>query len=176
MFPFDPTIYGPLVAPLLADDRLPELGPGRPHIAMKPTLQILTLEKLFPSGIVDSDMARACLAGLWLWHDFLDESHAISQDIDTPTGSWWHGILHRREPDAANAKYWFRRIGPHPIVERLASEAPALGYAYQNPLVFVDFCEAARGIGSADEDLAQRVQRLEWRLLFDFCWNLASKR
>ena len=44
-------------------------------------------------------MAACCLCGLWLLHDFLDESHSLSQEITTDTGSYWHGIMHRREPD-----------------------------------------------------------------------------
>src|SRR5205814_1115995 len=164
---FHPTAFGAAVAPLLAGDRLPDLGPGRPNLAAKPLLQALTVEQLFPGGIADLEMARACLAGLWLLHDFLDESHAISQEIDTPTGSFWHGILHRREPDYGNAKYWFRRIGQHPIFEPLAVAARELvkaakdklpqnmSYVCQqtswDPYRFIDLCEALASRKSADE-------------------------
>ena len=57
------------------------------------------------------ELARACLAGLWLYHDFLDEAHRISQSLHGREGSYWHGIMHRREGDFANAKYWFHRVG-----------------------------------------------------------------
>src|SRR5687768_16030718 len=40
--------------------------------------------------------AEALVAGLWLWHDYLDESHAVSQSLHSPTGSFWHAIMHRR--------------------------------------------------------------------------------
>jgi hypothetical protein len=40
--------------------------------------------------VADRDMAACCRSGLWLAFNFLDESHRISQDIDTPTGSYWH--------------------------------------------------------------------------------------
>lgn len=33
----------------------------------------------------------------------------------------------------------------------------------------VDFCERVRGTGTADEELAKRVQLLEWKLLFNWC-------
>ena len=149
-------------------DRLADLGPGSPNLAVKPLLVSLTPADVAP-GHQDADMARAALAGLWLLHDFLDESHTLSQEIDTPTGSFWHAVMHRREPDPANSKYWFRRIGNHPVVPRLAAECPAVGYAYTTPFDFVDFCERVRGTGSADEELAKRVQLLEWKLLFAHC-------
>jgi len=105
MTPFDPAIYGPTVAELLRGARLAPLGPGTPDQAVRPQLAALTPERVFaPHPVHDRKMAEACLAGLWLLHDFLDEAHTISQDIDTPTGSYWHGVMHRREPDAANAK------------------------------------------------------------------------
>src|SRR5688572_32618825 len=79
-------------------------------------LTALSESNLFDPGRArDEAMARCCLAGLWLAFDFLDESHRISQDIETPSGSYWHGIIHRREPDYANSKYWFRRAGRHAI-------------------------------------------------------------
>ena len=64
-------------------------------------------------------------AGVLLLWDFLNESHEISQTLEgcgTPrTADYWHGIMHRREPDAANAGYWFRRVGPHPAFRSLSS-------------------------------------------------------
>ena len=40
---------------------------------------------------------EALLAGWWLWHDFLDESHVISQRIESQTGSFWHARLQSAE-------------------------------------------------------------------------------
>jgi hypothetical protein len=66
-----------------------------------------------------------CLeAGLLLLHDFDNESHTISQSLEDKdplgTANYWHGIMHRREPDANNAAWWFRRVGRHPAMLRLA--------------------------------------------------------
>jgi hypothetical protein len=36
-------------------------------------------------------------------------AHLIAQDIDTTDGAWVHAYLHRKEGDAANAAYWYRR-------------------------------------------------------------------
>jgi hypothetical protein len=149
-------------------DRLADLGPGAPNVAVKPLLASLTPGDVAP-GQKDADMARAALSGLWLLHDFLDESHTLSQEIDTPTGSFWHAVMHRREPDPSNSKYWWRWVGPHPVLKQLADQAPALGYAYTTPFDFVDFCERVRGAGAPDEELAKRVQLLEWKLLFAYC-------
>ena len=81
---------------------LNELGPGRPRATVRPKLARLAPETLVPGQTPRNlDMARCCLAGLWLLHDFLDESHSLSQEVDTTTGSYWHGIMHRREPDYA---------------------------------------------------------------------------
>src|SRR6266436_1995125 len=104
---FDPATYGPTITAIVTD-RLPELGPGSPDNVAKPQLAALATEDVFAGPrIVDYDAARCCLSALWLWHDFLDESHAISQEIHAIDGSYWHAIMHRREPDYGNAKYWF---------------------------------------------------------------------
>lgn len=120
------------------------------------------------------------MSGLWLYFSCLDESHSLSQENSTVDGSFWHGIMHRQEPDAGNAGYWFRRVGTHPVFPKLADEAARLaadfpGTSFRpksrwDPLAFIDFCEEARHRpGSADEKLALLIQRAEWQILFDSC-------
>ena len=66
----------------------------------------------------------ACLRGLvLLWHDHLDEAHGVVQDLPGADAAFVHGIMHRREPDASNARYWFHRVGEHPVFEPLAEAA-----------------------------------------------------
>jgi hypothetical protein len=161
--------YPPAIAALLARLPLAPLGPGAPDLPARETLT--ALENAAFGRVADSDMAAACRAGLWLAFNFLDESHALSQELHTADGSFWHAIMHRREPDASNSKYWWRKVGDHPVLDQLREHAPALGYPFTSPEAFVDFCERARGTGSADEELARRVQLLEWQLLFDHCYR-----
>jgi hypothetical protein len=160
-FTFNPTTYGPAIAALLTHPRLPPLGPGSPDEALRPKLQALRLEPLL-------------MAGLWLYFDFLDESHRLSQEIETPEGSFWHAIMHRREPDAANSQYWWRRVGKHPVLDSLREHVPAVGYDFTTPAAFVDLCERVRDTGSPDEEMARRIQLLEWQLLFDWCSRIAA--
>ena len=188
MFDFPGQDYGNVVGSLLDPDRLCELGPGSPVPETHSRLQQLTTRELLGDRpAADSQMAACCLAGLWLWYDYLDESHSISQGISSTSGSYWHGIMHRREPDYPNSKYWFRRVGDHPIFPRLrdaaaelvSATAPNCGaddlvsQAEWDPFRFVDLCQHASGTATALEELCRRIARIEWYLLFDFCWNRA---
>jgi hypothetical protein len=154
----------PAVAELFTP-RLADLGPGTPNQSMRTKLAAFTLGK--------SDTARCVHSLLWLHHDFLDESHEISQGIDTPAGSYLHAIMHRREPDAFNSKYWWRRVGSYPVFAEVATAATELGYLKAgeawDPYRFVDDCEAARGRGGEREELLKRVQAAEMQALLAWC-------
>lgn len=173
--------YAPAVANLLADAPCNDLGPGRPLADRRAALAALSAESL--GAVADREMAAACLAGLWLRFDFLDESHRISQGIHSPTGSYWHGIMHRREPDYSNAKYWFHRVGRHPVFDTLVDdarrlvgsdvppEAAFLGeQASWDPFAFVDLCQSASGGPEPLRALCAAVGQREWELLFDYCY------
>ncbi len=190
MTAFDASAYGPVVAELLSGQRLAELGPGLPERQRYDALRQLTPQRLFaPRTVRDADMAAACQAALWLYFDFLDESHTISQGIDTVTGSFWHGMMHRREGDYDNAKYWFRRVGAHPVYEPLRAAAaeiatqeaaasgrcdPAAEFLATQPrwdaARFVDLCRRVVRDGCPCESLCRQVQLREWQLLFDYCY------
>lgn len=191
---FDPQTYGTRVAALLTPVRLPSLGPGQENEAARAELAALQPADLAPAGrrFVDLEMARGCLAGLWLYHNFLDQSHGISQDMPSSTGSFWHGIMHRREPDPGNAKYWFRRVGNHPVFGHLKTLAAEVAARHPDvsasrfladpgpwdAMAWVDLCETARRSetrGQSPELVAmcQEIALLEWQGLFDFCWQNA---
>ncbi len=172
--PFDSSAYGPAVAEILALDgggeRLMPLALGVCSSARAHgRLSSARARELF----ADSRAAEAAFSGLWLYFSCLDESHSLSQEIHTAEGSFWHGIMHRQEPDPANSGYWFRRVGAHPVFPQIAEAARALGYVASgkwDPFAFIDFVERARlKPGSRDERIAMEVQRAEWQILFDYC-------
>lgn len=53
-----------------------------------------------------------------LWYDLhgdWETAHEIVQVMYDAHAEWIHAYLHRKEPDIANAKYWYRRCGrPYP--------------------------------------------------------------
>lgn len=146
-------------------------------------IDILNPDALLASPVAHREDAQAMLAGLWLWHDFLDESHRISQQITSATGSFWHAIMHRREGDFSNSKYWYARCATHPALVTLAKHAeevvrnaPADKSVFKvtasgfSPNAFVDLVETVHA--QPDDPryaLAVSLQQAEWRTLFGHC-------
>ncbi|CAG7650711.1 hypothetical protein ACFQI7_21930 [Paenibacillus allorhizosphaerae] len=138
--------------------------------------------------------ALALKSGLHLFNESLDPSHDISQEIHTPTGSYWHGIMHRMEGDYGNAKYWFRMVGHHPVYDALADQVRGLlketdlqriGSALLrepleklsnagrwDPYLFVDLVErqVTQVRDDAGEELLKEMQHLEMKLLLEYCY------
>ena len=159
---------------------LPRLVPGSSRRdALIPNMPDL-------AAVVDRPVAsrtdlQAVRAGLLQMHDLLDESHEASQSIEgagrRAAGDYWHAIMHRREPDYGNARYWFRRVGRHPLQHDLQTLAaavlsqsaadlaetwkPKLGIGTEwNSFGFVEMCEQA----ARDEDspLGLATRRIQW--------------
>lgn len=172
--PFDPDAYAAGVVEILALDgsgeRLMPLAHGNCSSAKaRKRLQAASAAALFPRARAET----AAFAGLWLYFSCWDEAHQIAQDIGTREGSYWHAIIHRQEPDAWNAGYWFRQVGAHPIFPELQGRAREIGIDLGkrwDPIAFVELCERARANPGSELELqAMKVQTIEWQLLFDFC-------
>jgi len=157
-------------------------------VNVKTMLQKTSPQSLLSCAIVRQDEATGLLAGLYLWHDLLAESHTISQSLPSPTGSFWHAIMHRREGDFSNSKYWYARCENHPafpfIAMRVNQEIGSLPADKQivrlthgtwNPSAFVDLVASFQQQPQhPTHQLAVAIQRIEWRALFDWSIRQAS--
>jgi hypothetical protein len=159
---------------------LVQQAPRRPRLA--PALGEDTWAGLFPGASRPRRLALA--AGLLQVFDFWDASHEAAQRADdlgeNAVSAYWHGIAHRREPDAGNAAYWFRRVGRHALYPRLAvavgplldeSGDPALAHRLVkggswDPFAFIDLCTRSRP-DSPPAALALAIQQRELGLLLD---------
>lgn len=176
-----------IIEKLEAGNPLPPLVPENTWSSeLTDTLLTLSLEELFDGQSLKDDIfGGAIKSGLLLWNDALDDSHDVSQELGNNTGSYWHGIMHRREPDYSNAKYWFGRVGTHPIFPELRERTIAFFKETSNPsealsqigqtieaqehwdaYQFIDWCQAAENDLSLDVTrFLQQVQAEEIKLL-----------
>ena len=128
---------------------------------------------------IGSATAFALIRGGLLYAvDALDPAHVIFQEAHGDLGSYWHGMLHRREGDFDNARYWFRRAGGQPffnVLHGAASEvSPDMARQLNwDPYLFTGQCEQARH--GAEELVGEmaKLQRAEFDAIFDYCWRQA---
>lgn len=178
--------------------RLPELAPDPPGSSRRwllAHLEAFSLEDHAPQVTSAAD-AVAVKSGLLQIHDHLDASHELSQSVQGRgrhgAGDYWHAIMHRREPDYSNAKYWFRNVGSHPVYEELGqaaetllsqADAAAAQKARQKlslggnwePFAFVDFCqECCRNGDPALTQIAEQIQWREMQLLLEHTYRDAT--
>ena len=126
----------------------------------------------------------AVKSALLLWNDDLTGCHEIAQNLSDEFGAYLHGIMHRREPDYSNAKYWFGRVRQHACFSELAVRAgdllqaagpiklpgPLISRGQWDAFALVDACEME---ADAPEEkrgrLLRQVQALEFELRCNYC-------
>lgn len=165
---FNPSDYGAALAEAIGAEPLMPLDAGRPDRALRPVLDALAEKAEAELTIVDRDAFACCLAAVWMLHGYLDEAHALCQDVPTASGSYWHGVMHRREGDYGNAQYWFRRAGKHAACEAIAADWDAIAFVDEVRRIVEE-----GGAKQGGSQLCLEQQRVEWRALFDWCWREA---
>lgn len=171
---------------LFETEDLAGLGPQRRASALSES-EVRSRTQAAMDGAATPGPARdLILSAALLWHDHLDASHCVSQDIPSASGSFLHGIMHRREPDYSNGKYWFGRTGNHPtfagIAERVAALLEGAGdFNLSGRLIsngdwdayaMVDACaDAEKGrLAPEEKQLLLQVQQVEIQTLVEaFC-------
>jgi len=182
-----------MLRPLVAD--------GIRHRFLTPYLEKMDL--FDGLSVVSESDVRLVRGALYQKNDDLETAHTICQEIDRenrqPASSYWHGIIHRREPDFNNARSWFDRtegLRANDALYRAAStllqqviQQPDYGVAREvaltflrhlqmrgtwDPLYVVDLCE--RVVQEDDQNLRQlleELQEVEYDTLFDWTFRRA---
>lgn len=122
---------------------MPQLCPVRPHA-----------EGVRIVSRIATAVSPEIAVGLWLYVDDLERSHEISQSLHNRTGAYWHAIMHRREGDFWNSRYWLRQCEKHPAMD------------WYDPHEFL--AKVERLHESNPMELVE-MQRREWKTLFDWC-------
>ncbi|MBM3824979.1 MAG: hypothetical protein FJ404_19195 [Verrucomicrobia bacterium] len=197
MTPLDPRILSTL------------LESGLPHLDLTPRAGTWTeaQSESFAKELGSGQPMKGnpgLIAGIVLaWHDHFEAAHALAQECDTPLGAWLHALLHRREPDYSNSKYWLRRAGrlpeqamawipfrgepktstpawlevfPAPMARAMDWDTMGACFSHGcwNPSGFVDTC--ARALIRKDPevlDLLERFQALEFYCLISTAMEAA---
>ncbi len=85
----------------------------------------MTLDDFKRTVSDDAPPSSISLPLLALWHDARGDwnaAHETAQSVEDERGAWVHAYLHRKEGDAANAAYWYRRARKPVATDALGSE------------------------------------------------------
>ncbi len=168
---------------IVATPERPELGQGPRNGVASSAVLNRRLDAWIQTTGISLPAAVHLRATALLYHDQHDPAHDLVQELVDPEAAFIHGILHRREPDYWNAKYWFRRVTEHPVyvhlperLHGLALDPTTAGWLKNltlagplDPFAFVDACErvARRPVEDPEAAWLRTVQQHEFEALVD---------
>ena len=163
---------------LLNPDLLKKLTPAEPLDWELPGKIRDASDEVLSGGkeIADRKIFALVRGALFYAVDALDAAHRIFQDEPGDLGSYWHGMMHRREGDFDNARYWFRRAGRLSISDRLHEAAAAVSATMAkqeswDAYLLTGMCEQAK-FGDTDAvPECVRLQRVEFDEMLAHCWR-----
>lgn len=174
--------YSDFIAKLLRrDDLLMELTPREPYLwSLSDEFRGLDDAAVTGGRTIKDPTQVPLIRGAILYAlDELDAAHRIFQDVPNSIGSYWHGMMHRREADFDNARYWFRRSGrlmpQFDLMHEAAYRASATMGRQEtwDPYLFTGLCEQVR---FGDAELlpeCRALQRIEFEVMLQSAWDKA---
>lgn len=145
-----------------------------------PVAQILLIREATTEQLTaNPELAeRACLIrSLMLYaNDALSESHRLIQDVPGDLAAYLHGMIHRREEDFENARYWFSRAGELPFFGELQRQSAQISedMAKQlnwDPYLFATLCERSKYGSRTPVKTLVGLQKAEFTTLLDYLYR-----
>ena len=113
-------------------------------------------------GTLPSGLGAVAVGTLYLRHGHLETAHIISQDISSPYVDRLHAIMHRKEGDYSNSRYWCIRAGGNELYSHIDDEF--------SPQALTNQVEALNGVfDSTAAERAKERQNRELTVLFQYC-------
>ena len=115
-------------------------------------------------------------AGLFYYHNALEDSHQQAARDEGDTAAYWHGMVHRREGDFENARYWMRRAGEQPGFREMQSRSgdgsPHMARQPNwDPFLFTHLCEQYKYGETEYRREIGNLQKVEFAVMFDYVWR-----
>ncbi len=81
------------------------------------------LHKLWHARVLPEWSERQTKCLLLLWHDYMELSHHIADEERTTDFIYIHAMIHRREGDIYNSRFWFRHLDMcHIVISNITKE------------------------------------------------------
>ena len=168
---------------LLNPDLLKKLTPTEPLGWELPAKIRDASDEVLSGGkeIADAKMFTLVRGALFCAADALDAAHKIFQDDPSDIGSYWHGIMHRREGDFDNARYWFRRAGRLPVFAKMHEAAAQVSATMArqptwDAYLLTGMCEQAKFGDREAVPECVSLQRVEFDELLAYCWRMGIRK